>query len=245
MRRLASKLRTCSDSKLNIKIIKRPASQKVGRFLLIMALKPKNIFLVFLFLAGGILYAQKETTEVLDAEGLKVLNISTDEVFRIDIVSAPVEHVKIKTRTEGEYFNNILIETSVTGNELRIFTKYPERLTGGFDKLSAHKVFSMKIELEIPEGMEVIVSSNIASLIATGNYESVHAGLKQGYCNLLDFSGKANINTYGGDILVETKSGIIEANSRHGVVTVPDFLPGRNPIKLTSIDGDITVRKTK
>lgn len=191
------------------------------------------------------MHAQKETYEVIDAEKLKVLNIETDEVFRIRITAAPVEKINIKTRSEGEYYDNILIETSVKGERLNISTKYPERLTGGFDKLSAHKVFSLEIELEIPEGLEVVVSSNIASLIATGNYESVYAGLKQGYCNLLDFSGKANINTYGGDILVETKTGIIEANSRHGVVTVPDFLPGRNPIKLTSIDGDITVRKTK
>ncbi|HKJ47642.1 MAG TPA: hypothetical protein VJ973_01055, partial [Christiangramia sp.] len=128
-------------------------------------------------------------------------------------------------------------------NELQIITDYPQRLAGGYDKLSAHKVFSLEIELEVPFNMQVNIISNIASLKAKGAYASIFAELKDGYCQLLDFSGEAVINTFSGNITVETSAGIIEANSRNGEVEIPEFLPGQNPLKLTSIDGNIKVLK--
>lgn len=71
----------------------------------------------------------------------------------------------------------------------------------------------------------------------------MNADLKQGYCKLTEFSGAATINTYSGNILIEITSGLIDASSRNGEVETPDFMPGRNPLRLTSIDGDIKVRK--
>lgn len=201
--------------------------------------------LLFIFLLGGNLYGQKETTEIIDASNVSRLYIDTDEVFRISIRASKTSEIRITSHSEGEYYDDILLETAVKDGELKVLTRYPENLTGGFDKLSAHKVFSMEIELQVPEGIEVMVTSNIASLIAYGNYHAIYAGLKQGFCQLLEFSGMAKVNTYGGDILVETQSGLIDAKSRHGKVLLPGYLPGRDPIKLTSIDGDITVRKTK
>lgn len=186
---------------------------------------------------------QRNTEELIDAGNIESIRINTDEVFRIRVSATDRSGISIRTHSEGEYYDNIILETSVKDGELKLTTRYPERLTGGYDKLSAHKVFSLEIELEVPKGMELIVNSNLASLIAEGDYRSVYADLKQGYCQLLSFTGSAVINTYNGDILVETSSGLIEAQSRNGEVTIPDFMPGRNPLRLTSIDGDIMVRK--
>ncbi len=187
--------------------------------------------------------AQRNTQEKIDASNIQSIRIDSDEVFLVTVKTAAVSQISIKTHSEGEYFDNILLRSKVEGGELVLSSEYPEMLTGGYDKLSAHKVFSLEIELEIPKGLELSVTSNIASLIAEGNFKAVYANLKQGYCHLLDFSGAAEINTYKGDILVGTKKGIIEASSRHGNVQVPDFLPGRAPLKLTSIDGNIKVVK--
>lgn len=203
----------------------------------------KKLLLIFLLICGNAVLAQRNTQEKIDASSIKSIRIESDEVFLVKVKTAPVSEISIKTHSEGEYFNNILLDSKVENGELILSSEYPEMLTGGYDKLSAHKVFSLEIEMQIPENIELVVSSNIASLITEGTFKAVYANLKQGYCHLLNFSGAADINTYSGDILVETGSGIIEADSRHGSVEIPDFLPGRNPIRITSIDGDIKVRK--
>ena len=194
-------------------------------------------------LVSGIGYAQKDTREVIDAESIKSIQIDTDEVYLIKIISTKTSQISIKTHSEGEYFNDIILKTEQLKDVLKVNTQYPQILTGGYDKLSAHKVFSLEIELEVPQGLEIIINSNIASVEANGDFKYINANLKQGYCNLLDFSGNAVINTYSGHILVETSAGLVEANSRNGTVEIPDFLRGRNPLRLKSIDGDIKVRK--
>lgn len=203
----------------------------------------KKTLYLFVILISGIGFAQKDTREIIDAKNIAEIYIDTDEVFLINILTEKTSEVKIKTHSEGEYFDDIILETFVSGSQLNIKTRYPKRLTGGYDKLSAHKVFSLEIELRIPEDLEVSISSNIASVQGKGNFKSVYAELKQGYCKLREFTGAAVINTFSGNIFIETSSGLIEANSRNGKVEVPQFLPGRNPLRLTSIDGNIMVRK--
>ncbi len=201
--------------------------------------------LLFILIMGVEAKAQKNTSEIISVAGIERIYIDTDEVYFIRIISSDQESIKINTHSEGEYFQDIALKTEVSGSELNITTEYPQKLTGGYDKLSAHKVFSLEIEIHIPQGMQVEVRSNIASLHSTGSYRSLVVELNQGYCQLLDFSGNATVNTFSGNILVETSHGLIDSKSRNGSVNVPDFLPGRNPIRLTSIDGNILVRKTK
>lgn len=193
----------------------------------------------------GILPAQKDTYEIIEAENIAAIHIDTDEVYLIKITTADISEVRIKTHSEGEYFNNILLKSFVSGTILNLHTTYPQRLSGGYDKLSAHKVFSLEVEMIIPEHLEVRISSNIASVETKGSFKSFYADLKQGYCNLLDFSGNAVVNTYSGHINVETEGAAVEATSRNGRVEMPDGLSGENHLKLTSIDGDIMLRKTK
>ena len=205
----------------------------------------KKYFNIVFFLFCLSVYAQRNTRTEIDAGEIRAINIQTNEIFLIEINTSSQSVISIESHSEGEYFNNIFISSEINNGALRIESKYPEILTGGYDKLSAHKVFSISLVISIPENLEVQINSNIASVISTGSYKSFFAQLKQGYCHLLDFSGNATVNTYEGDILVETGAGLIEANTRNGKIILPEFLMGRNPIKLTSIDGDIKVSKTK
>ncbi|MUP45235.1 hypothetical protein E0K83_05690 [Gramella sp. BOM4] len=205
----------------------------------------KRLFCILFLFFGIMAQAQRETRETIDARNIEILRIATDEVYQIKLIATETPGISIKTHSEGEYFRDIILDTEIKDGELKITSRYPQELAGGYDKLSAHKVFSLEVEIRVPEGLEIVITSNLASVIASGNFERFHADLKQGYCKLLDFSGSAVINTFSGDILVETNSGAIEAKSRHGKLILPDFLPGQMPLRLTSIDGDIQVRKTK
>ena len=205
----------------------------------------KKFCLLWLFCFSMSLHAQRDTREIFNASGIESIDILTNEVFKITITATNTDRIRLITHSEGEYFNQIRVQTKVDDGNLSIETSYPQELTGGFDKLSAHKVFSLELELEIPKDLEISVDSNIASLITFGSFSQLTANLKDGYCNLREFAGNATINTYEGNIRVETASGLVEAVSRNGKVEIPEHFSGRNPIKLKSIDGNILVLKTK
>lgn len=200
---------------------------------------------VIIFFLGGHLVcaAQKNTHRIIDVGGIEKIDINLDEVYKIKINSSKTSQIKIITHSEGEYYNDIALHITRESNTLKIKSSYPEILTGGYDKLSAHKVFSLEVSILIPENMAVNLTSNLASVNGSGKFKSFRADLKQGYCNLTNISGNVTVNTFKGNILVEANSGQINADTRHGKVKLPDSLPGNNSIKLMSIDGDITVRK--
>jgi hypothetical protein len=203
-------------------------------------------FLVIWFFLGIFLgSAQKETREVLEASDIRKIEIYADEVYKISLSTVKTEKVIISTHSEGEYYNDISLVTQEEEHNLKLTTRYPEALTGGYDKLSAHKVISMEIELQVPENIQVYVRSNLASVVARGSYENFYADLKSGYCRLSPFIGNAIVNTYKGNIYVETTFANIEAESRNGEVRVPKEMQGANLLKLKSINGDISVFKTK
>ncbi|MDT0685392.1 hypothetical protein [Autumnicola psychrophila] len=201
-----------------------------------------GIFLLFGVLLSN---AQKDTREIFNSSDINEIEINADEVYKIILCTSKTGKIKISAHSEGEYFNDISLISEVEKDKLKLHTRYPEVLTGGYDKLSAHKVISMEIHMEVPENMTIFIRSNLASVVAKGNYNSFYADLREGYCNLLDFIGNATVNTYKGNIYVEAMSGNVKAESRNGVVHIQKEIYGSNLLKLTSINGDISVLKTK
>ncbi|WP_268135572.1 hypothetical protein [Salinimicrobium sp. TH3] len=189
--------------------------------------------------------AQKVTREVISADNIKKISLSGDEVFKVSFSTGPGKEVVITTHTEGEYFNDISLDAELRDETLILASRYREILQNGYDKLSAHKVFSMEVELEIPKNMIIEVNSNVASVYLTGIYEQVIVQLKNGSCYLEDFLGDAVINTYDGNILGTARSINAEAKSRNGEVEIPNILHGNHKMVLTSINGDIKISETK
>lgn len=190
------------------------------------------------------LYCQKTTSNIIEAENLERIIFTSEEVFRIDISTTPGKTISIKTDSQGEYSNDIGIDHQIDQGTLYLTSKFREKLQDGYDKLSAHKVFAIKVDLIIPEGLIVQIRSNLASVYAEGSYKHLIIELKSGSASLQKFFGNTLINTYGGNIEIETKNARVEAFTRNGELDIPQFMHGDNLLKLTSIDGNITVRKT-
>lgn len=202
-------------------------------------------FLLLLFLTGFSAFGQKETIQVLDASGIQKVLFSSDEIFRIRLSTTSEETITIKSRADGEYYNDIGLVTEVEAGTLYLSSQFRQILQSGFDKLSAHKVFAMEVELKVPEGIIVDIISNLASVHCEGTYERLVVQLKSGSCYLENFSGNAVINTYEGNVEVQTANAMIEASSRHGLVKTPDLNFGTHKIDISSINGNISVQKTK
>ena len=204
----------------------------------------KLLLLCFAFICSSAV-AQKATVEVIDAQHLTAIEFNSEEVYKITVNTAAVKEITLKTHTEGEYFNNISLDSEVKGGTLYLKSRFRESLQGGFDKLSAHKIFVMEVELLIPEKMDVEITSNLASVYLTGKYTNVFLELKTGSAFLKNFTGNAVINTYDGNIEVQSPSVSVEAESRHGTLQVPIMAHGIHHLKLTSINGNIKVTETK
>ncbi len=182
---------------------------------------------------------------ILDAQELKAVVLSSDEVYQVRVSTAPVNTITIKTMADGEYYDDISLEMEQGKGVLLLKSRYRKILQSGYDKLSAHKVLAMEVELQIPPGMELDIVSNLATVYVEGVYKSVLIQLKSGSCYLNNFKGDAVVNTFSGDISVKTENAFIEANSRKGKVELPSPNTGSNVIRLNSIAGDIHVKKTK
>ncbi|MHA6279149.1 hypothetical protein ACXYMT_03130 [Salinimicrobium sp. CAU 1759] len=200
-----------------------------------------SFFLIF-FLS---VHAQKVTREVLTARDLERIVFASDEIYEIAVSTVPGNEVIITTRSEGEYFNEISLEHNFQDKTLFLKSRYREILQNGFDKLSAHKVFSMEVELQVPENLVLEINSNLASVYLSGDFERVLVQLKNGSCYLKNFEGDAVINTFDGNITGTARSINVEANSRHGEVLVPQIFHGNHKMVLTSINGDIKLSETK
>lgn len=199
----------------------------------------------FLFFTVSV-YAQKQTTTVYDARDIRAVVLHGDEIYRINLRTGPVDRITVKTRSDGEYYDRIYMYSEIKGDKLFLSSKYPEILNSGYDKLSAHKVLSMEVDILIPESLKVNLRSNLASVSMRGAYQDVYIQLKSGSATLDDFQGSAVINTYDGDITVLAPEKFsIQAESRYGKVSVPNSTEGLNVLKLTSINGDISVQETK
>ena len=201
----------------------------------------KGLLLLFFTLTTIPGFSQKDTSRSFDAAGIEKIFIYTDEVFKINLKTSNTETIILTSHSEGEYFNDISLEAEVLQDRMVLTSKFREILQSGFDKLSAHKVFSLEISVEIPEGMEVFIKSNIASVEGMGNYEKLEVELNSGTCDLEFFSGDLLVNTYNGSIAVKTHNAQISAFSRNGEVSLPPATPGKNKIELTSINGNIRV----
>lgn len=200
-----------------------------------------SFFLIFLNSAS----AQKMTREIMDAKDLEKIVLASDEIFRITIRAYTGKDVVITTRTEGEYYNEIGLESELQQKTLFLNSTYREILQSGYDKLSAHKIFSMEVELEIPIDMEVEIRSNLASVYLSGKYERVLVQLKSGSCYFDDFEGDAVVNTFNGNILGNAHHINAEAHSRHGEVQLPKINRGNSKMVLTSINGNIKLSESK
>lgn len=205
----------------------------------------KNLSILLFLFFGISLFGQRETLETIDAKSVEAIQIYADEVYSISIETYEGSEIIIATHSEGEYYNRIRLNTEIQNERLILSTHYPEALSGGYDKLSAHKVFSLDLQLKIPANLKLYIESNLASVSAIGEFEFLELRLKQGFCELRDFSGNGNVQTIMGDILVETRNTRVEAASRNGKLNLP--LPGKGDklLKLTSVNGDISLRKTK
>lgn len=205
----------------------------------------KHLFFIILIFISLKLEAQKTVEKLMDAEAISTIIVNGDRMFKINVKTVNASSISIKTKIEGENSEQLVVSSIIKNDSLIINSAYQPMFIGQNDKLSAHKVMSVELELSIPENLYVYVKSKNASAIISGNYSNIIVELSQGNCKMNDFFGNATINTINGKIDLQSNYATVSAYSKTGVIEKKVLLSGNNQISLHTINGDISITKTK
>lgn len=210
-------------------------------------MKYTSLFILLYVVFTSNLLSQKKLFKEYDAQGIETVSIDSDEIFQIKFVSSKTDKIRIYTIIEGETFETSLLHTKLTEDQLKITTGRTPDFVPFNDKLSAHKILSIVLEITIPENLTIDIYSALASVELTGRYDALRINLDRGGCQLLDFRFRESvyINTVSGNIFVDTMSAKILAQSRNGNVVIPNNVEGNRIMQLKSIHGDITVENSQ
>jgi hypothetical protein len=202
-------------------------------------------FFILAFSAGNAI-SQKIFEKQFDASDITHLVIYSEMINKLTIVSEKTDKIAIITKITGENSENVVVTASEEIKTLKIGTVYSPFFIAQNDKLAAHKVISVDMQMTIPEFMNIEIETKIASIEASGKFVEFHASLEYGNCELFDFLGDAALNSLHGNIMVHAgKNTWGKAFSQKG--SVVNHLPttGKYSILAESREGDISLLQTK
>ncbi len=205
----------------------------------------KYYLVLFVFIPIQLLSAQKKVQKTIFDTKDTAIEINAIDCFLVTIKTAKSNTILVEAKMEGEYGKEVLLNLHEEGKTLLIDTAFNPMFALPNDKLGAHKVLSISLQITIPENMKVQLYGTYCNVDATGIYQNISIALNDGNCVLKDIQDKATVNTQSGAIALYTKSGTISAISKYGEVISEDILAGNQRYQLNSITGDIHIFKTE
>ena len=151
----------------------------------------------------------------------------------------------VEAAIEGEYEKDLVVKIEEDGSNVLVSADFLPNFIAPNDKLSAHKVISIALKITIPEYCIVNVFGTNSKVEATGTYRNLKVSLDTGDCVLQNVIEQAEVKTQKGTITIKTKEGEIDAKSTYGTVKLSNIPEGNSRYKLSSVEGNIYVKKTE
>ena len=159
--------------------------------------------------------------------------------------TARTKQVQVEASIEGEYSKDLLISIEEEGTTVRISAGFHPNFINPNDKLSAHKVVSIALQITVPEFKDVSIFGTNSNVEIEGKYQNLDVKLSDGRCKLNNVSEMVEVTTQKGDIWLSADSGAILAESAYGQVENDQIPKGQNQYTLKTVEGNIHLRKTK
>jgi hypothetical protein len=196
--------------------------------------------LLFQFLPA---YSQKKVVKTLLSPDISSIRIDGQQCFSIELKTADVPEVVVEAMMEGEYQRQVLLLAEKQANTLVISTGFSPDFELPNDKLGAHKVLSIRLEVTVPNYQNVDVYAGSSSVVTTGQYQNLSITLNDGQCKLGHTAENTQVRTQSAKITATVAKGIIAAKSRYGRVEVANIPAGDSRFTLNSTEGDILVKR--
>ena len=151
--------------------------------------------------------------------------------------------IRIQATVEGEYQNEIVLDIRESGSEIYIGTTFSPEFRAKNDKLSAHKVVSITMEILVPQGLSTGLKGSFTHLKASGIYKLLQVDLHDGSCQLDQLSGDIRVTSKTGSIVLRSNSGVVDAATEYGQLLSDDLPMGNSAYYLRSTHGNIHIVK--
>ena len=205
----------------------------------------KTVFVLLICTVLNPVYSQRILSKSIPQKHGQYIHIDASRAFEVKLRSVSNSMVSASAVTEGEYENDILLNLWEEGADIFIGIDFhPERKDPN-DKLGAHKILSVAMEIAVPESCSVYLNGHNVQFGIEGKYKELSVTLQEGTCELTSVYGTIGIRTNSADISLLSEAGAIEATSKNGRVFQEDLPLGPAEITLESKSGDIRISRKK
>lgn len=185
--------------------------------------------------------AQKLVKKAVLNPKTQFVQIIGDNCFHIRVDTHPGELVEVRASIEGEYAKDLAVRIEDQGQHLMISAGFLPNFILPNDKLSAHKVISIALQITIPEHLMTSIYGSTTNVTASGNYKLLNISLLDGSCTLGKISGDITVKTQKGEIKAFDAQGDVTLKSDYGEVFKGNIPEGHQTYSLHSIEGNIEV----
>lgn len=182
--------------------------------------------------------------KTLSAENIDVINFNFDKVYKVNLSTHKSASIIVEAKVEGENKEHIVLTNKRFMKSLYVSSNFQPTYKDANDKLSAHKIISIELNIKVPEQKSIYIKSDIANITGEGSYGKLTLELTNGNCKISKFSGNALVNTIEGNIEFQSNFATIKTSSKYGTINSEDLIIGDDTIDLNSINGDISVTKS-
>jgi len=205
----------------------------------------KILFLILGFFSLPHLHGQKLVKKTWIGQKTTSIQIDSQYCYDVKLQTMDSNEVRVTASIEGEYSKDLVVTIEENGAMLLIGSGFQPNFLNPNDKLSAHKVVSIALDISLPQHKNVLIYGSSSSVAAKGIFESLEVRLSDGRCLIDNVIGNTEVTTRKGDIILITASGNITAKSTYGKVEQQHIPQGNNLYVLNTIEGTIHLKKTK
>ena len=191
------------------------------------------------------LNAQKKIYNKILAEHIGLIQVDATNCFIVEVHTIEGGEISVEAEIEGEYSQDLGLEIVTNGNTLVIETGFTPSFENPNDKLSAHKVISILLRLNMPLNKKLEIFGTNSRVVVDGVYKELHVSLSDGTCLLNNVDADATVKSQSGNIKVVSTAAQINAISKYGTVSFNSIPYGTSTYKLETVTGNIDLSKTE
>lgn len=170
------------------------------------------------------------------------VHIDTENCFELMVSNSDTKEVIVEARIDGEYREDLVIAVEEQGNTITVRPGFRPEFRHPNDKLSAHKVVSISLVVQVPRFTNVKVYGNHTRVQVTGTFSQTEILLNDGQCDMKLEAETLNVKTQTGDIYFESNGATVKAASRYGQVDGGPIPKGNGLVELVSTSGNIYLK---
>jgi len=190
-------------------------------------------------------FGQKTVRKLFLTPHVKAIQIDTDLFFEVNVKTSEEKEMVLEASMEGEYQKDLGLVITKNGNTIFVSGEFQPYFNDPNDKLSAHKVVSISLNIRIPENKEVYLYGNSSNVLVEGNYKDLRVVLNDGKCTIRDVGQKVSATTRSGPISLIIASGKVKALSKYGSISKEHIPNGNERFNLSSTTGNITITQAR